>query len=210
MLIIISAPSGGGKTTVIKRLSARLHGLERSISYTTRPPRNGEREGVDYHFINRRTFEKNRVRNFFLEWARVHGHYYGTSRASVTSKINRGRDVVLAIDVQGMRSVRRSLGQTVPIVSIFLRPPTLAVLKKRLQGRRTDSNAVIAKRLKAARWEVKQARDYDTVVVNRTIAGAVRDVQRILRRRERALRAKQTGVSQDSVSSKQTLTHEKG
>ena len=177
LLIVISAPSGGGKTTIsdaLLKLDARL---VRSISATTRPPRRGEREGRDYFFIDDTRFTRQVQRGAFLEWAEVHGHRYGTPRAEVRKSQHRGRDVLLIIDVQGGLAVQRQDPQA---VLIFVMPPSLKVLEARLRGRGTDSRAVIRQRLRNARWEMSLAPQYTYHVVNRTLSEAVGQIAAII------------------------------
>lgn len=179
-LVIISAPSGGGKTTIVSRLLAKKTHFKRSISYTTRQPRKGERHGRDYNFVTKADFLRRRRQGFFLEWANVFGQYYGTARTTCLKLMRAGFDVILAIDVQGMRKIKRLSGKSMPMVSVFLMPPSMAVLKKRLLGRQSDSAAEIKKRLQTARAELTCRRFYDYVVINNTIQQCVKDVSKIL------------------------------
>jgi guanylate kinase len=162
VLFVLSAPSGTGKTTVVARLRERIDGLTVSRSYTSRPQRPGEVDGVDYHFVDRRRFESMIERDELLEWAVVFGNYYGTSRADALRVLDEGRDLMLVIDVQGGRQVRGRL----EAVSIFLLPPSAAALEARLRGRNKDDEGAIRRRLEVARDEVAAYREYDYVVVN--------------------------------------------
>lgn len=171
LLLIISAPSGTGKTTILKELIPRLTGTVFSVSHTTRAPRKGEQGGRDYHFVDKETFLAMKEKNEFLESAEVHGNYYGTSKADVIEQIDRGLDVFLDIDVQGARQVREH--QSLPCLSIFITPPSWEEQKRRLLLRGTDSEEVIRKRLDNARKEMKDADMYDYIIVNDTLPAAV-------------------------------------
>jgi len=184
-VIVISAPSGGGKTTVVARLLRRSPRLSRSVSVTTRRPRAGERDGRDYVFVSLAAFARLRRAGALLEWARVHGAYYGTPKRGVAEALARGRDVVLSIDVQGARQVRRALGRRA--VLVFLLPPSMERLRQRLAGRRTESLAAIRRRLAEARREVACARWYDHVVVNDRLDQTVGRVAAIVRAPRRGM-----------------------
>ena len=163
-LFVISAPSGAGKTTLLKRVMTQIPGVEFSVSNTTREPRVGEEDGVDYHFISSGAFLNMVQRGHFLEHAEVHGNHYGTSRESVLEQLRKGLDVVLDIDVQGASIVRRSGG--LAGVHIFIAPPCLAELERRLRGRETESEEHICIRLNNAVTEMKAACKYDYLIVN--------------------------------------------
>jgi guanylate kinase len=175
---VISSPSGGGKTTVVRRLLRLVPGLVRSISVTTRSPRRGERDGRDYRFISPAEFRRLRRRRALLEWARVHDAYYGTPRGPIDAAMARGRRVILSIDVQGAAKIRRALGRRATL--IFLLPPSMDSLRQRLERRRTDSPAVIRRRLAAAKRELACARWYDRRLVNDRLPATVRDVKSII------------------------------
>ena len=177
--MIVSAPSGCGKTTIVEALLRTRGRFKRSVSYTTRKPRAGEKKRRDYHFISRESFLHKRQAGFFLEWARVFGRFYGTSKVFCEKWISNGHDVVLTIDVQGMQKVKRRFGKCFPIVSIFIVPPSIDVLRKRLTKRGTDSEAEIEKRLREAKKEIKQQSHYDFVVKNRTVSQSVRDINKV-------------------------------
>jgi guanylate kinase len=162
-LFIVSAPSGTGKTTLVERLVHALPGLTMSRSYTSRVARSGERDGTDYNFISRARFESMIQDGAFLEYADVFGNFYGTGRADTETLLAGGQDVVLVIDVQGARQVRQ-LGTAA--VGIFVLPPSLEVLERRLRGRSKDSEDQIRRRLQVARQEVGEYASYDYVVVN--------------------------------------------
>ena len=170
LLFIVSAPSGTGKTTLVERLVGGMPGLEISRSYTSRPARAGETDGLDYNFVTREQFEAMAAAGDFLEWASIYGHLYGTCAADTEALLEAGGDVVLVIDVQGARTVRASgLRST----SVFVMPPSMAVLEQRLRGRRKDSDPEIQRRLEVARSEVAAFSEYDFVVVNDEVTAAV-------------------------------------
>ena len=170
LLFIVSAPSGAGKTTLVERVVEQTPTLKMSRSYTSRPPREGETDGVDYNFVSRQRFESMIEAGEFLEWARVFGNLYGTCLSDAERQLATGLDVVLVIDVQGARKVRaRALEAT----TIFVMPPSLAVLEQRLRGRSKDSEADIQRRLAVAREEVAAYSEYDFVVVNDELTTAV-------------------------------------
>jgi len=170
LLFIVSAPSGTGKTTLVERLVEILPDLARSRSYTSRPARAGETDGVDYNFITRDRFEAMVGRGEFLEHADVFGNLYGTRAADTEALLASGRDVVLVIDVQGARQVR---DRGLPNVAIFVLPPSYPVLERRLRGRSQDSEPAMRRRLETARHEVGAFVEYDYVVVNDDLAHAV-------------------------------------
>lgn len=163
-LFVISAPSGTGKTTILKRVMARLQGLSFSISHTTRSPRQGEENGIDYHFINKDEFLAMIEQGLFLEHAAVHAHLYGTSRAAIDQQRKAGIDVILDIDVQGASILRRS--QHLDATHIFIAPPSLTELEKRLRGRGTESEEMLGIRLANARIEMQAASEYEYLVIN--------------------------------------------
>jgi len=178
-LIILSGPSGSGKSTVIQRLlDASNLPLRLSVSVTTRPQRKNENEGEDYYFRDRQQFEEALARNEFLEWAEVYGNRYGTLRAEVESKRQDGQGVLLDIDVQGAEQVRKACPDS---VSIFLAPPSLSVLERRLRRRGTEDEAAIQRRLVAAAAEMARQDEYDYVVINDNLDRAVADVEAWLR-----------------------------
>lgn len=176
-LVILSGPSGTGKTTIVQRLLGAVPGLVRSVSATTRPPRPGEREGEDYFFLSREAFDRKAREGAFIEHAEVFGHAYGTPREFVERETAAGRSVILAIDVQGADQVRRRYS---PVISIFVLPPSLSELERRLRARGTDAEAAIAGRLAQARAEMARKDQYDFVVVNDDIGAAVRAVRKHL------------------------------
>ncbi len=170
-LFIISAPSGTGKTTLLKRVMASLPGLAFSISHTTRAARAGEENGVDYFFIDCKTFQAMRDAGEFLEWAEVHGNFYGTSRQAVEADLAQGIDVVLDIDVQGAEQIRGKINDD--CCSIFIAPPSMAELRRRLTGRGTDTPAAIELRIKNALKEMAALDRYEYLIVNDDLDRAV-------------------------------------
>lgn len=163
LLFVVSAPSGTGKTTVVERLVQCVPDLAMSRSYTSRAARAGEAHGIDYNFITRRHFEEMIAANAFLEWADVFGNLYGTGAADAERELQAGRDLVMVIDVQGARQVRR---RSPDAVGVFVLPPSYAVLEQRLRGRSADPEAEMQRRLQTARDEVAAFAEYDYVVVN--------------------------------------------
>jgi guanylate kinase len=177
LLFIVSAPSGTGKTTLVERLVQVLPNLRMSRSYTSRPARPGERNGLDYNFLSRDAFEQRIQDHDFLEWADVFGNYYGTAASDVERLVSGGQDVVLVIDVQGARQVKaRGMDHT----AIFVMPPSFQVLEQRLRGRSKDSEEQMQRRLDTARSEASSYVDYDYVVVNDELEATVVRLQEII------------------------------
>ena len=177
LLFVLSAPSGAGKTSISRELLARQPGLCQSVSFTTRPMRSGEQEGVDYHFVSAERFERMVNDGAFAEWAEVHGNRYGTARATLQSAEAEGRDVLLDIDVQGAAQLRAS---GLEGVFIFILPPSMAELRQRLAGRNTDSAEAIERRMHNAVSEIREAAHFDYLVVNDDLARAAAAVQAIM------------------------------
>ena len=179
LLFIVSAPSGAGKTTLVTRLVERLRGVVKSRSYTSRPPRAGESDGVDYNFIEKASFEQMVAEGAFLEWADVFGQFYGTAAADTERHRAEGRDVVLVIDVQGARQMRQ---RDDGVVGVFVLPPSFAVLEARLRARSAGDadETKLTRRLETARREVKAIREYDYIVVNDELDACVDRVRSIV------------------------------
>jgi guanylate kinase len=177
-LYILSAPSGCGKTTILRKVMANINGLVFSVSHTTRAPRRGEKNSVDYHFVTKEAFRKMREDNLFLEWAEVHGNYYGTSRPAVLEQLANGQDVILDIDVQGAAIIKED--KSLDGISIFVAPPSLAELERRLRGRDTDSDETIALRMHNAAQEMEAVSRYTYLVINDRLQDAVLTMQSII------------------------------
>ena len=184
LLIVVSAPSGGGKTTLCQQLLAATPGLTRAVTCTTRAPREGERNGVDYYFLDAASFLKRLQAGNFLEHATVYGHSYGTLKAEVLGKLQQGKDVLLNVDVQGAATIRARAEEDEELkqalVMTFLTPPSLAVLENRLKKRGTDSPTAIEKRLSVARQEIAQWKNFDYLLISTTIAEDLRRMQSIV------------------------------
>jgi guanylate kinase len=179
-LYIVSAPSGAGKTSLVRALLERTGGIEVSVSHTTRPPRPGERDGVDYHFVSTGEFEAMVERGEFLEHARVFGNQYGTSRVAVEERLREGVDVILEIDWQGARQARKAFSDP---VGIFILPPSREALRERLSGRGQDSAEVIDRRMHEAESEMSHWREYDFLVINDRFEQALAEIQAIVQAR---------------------------
>jgi guanylate kinase len=176
-LFVISAPSGAGKTTLTRMLLAADPAIKLSISTTTRPPRPGEVDGREYHFVEPARFEAMREAGEFLEWAHVHGNYYGTSKRWIVEQRALGHDVLLEIDWQGAQQVRKAFSDP---VGIFILPPSVDALRDRLVGRGQDSAEVIARRLAAARAEMSHVSEFDYVIINNDLAQALVDLKTVV------------------------------
>jgi guanylate kinase len=176
-LFIISAPSGAGKTTLSRAVLGRFHDMLYSVSYTTRRPREGEEDGVDYHFISKDEFQKGIDSDKWAEWAEVHGNYYGTSAEFIGKGLASGHDIILDIDVQGTVEI---LKQYPDSVTIFIMPPSLDALRSRLESRGTDSKAVVAKRLENAKKEMAKKNLYQYIIVNDLLSVAIESLISII------------------------------
>ncbi len=177
-LFIVSAPSGAGKSSLVRSLLEGDRHLALSVSYTTRPPRPGEEDGVDYHFVSREGFQARLGQGEFLESAEVYGNYYGTSQVRIEAEVHAGRDLLLEIDWQGAAQVRRLFPQA---VGIFILPPSIQELERRLRERGQDSKEVVTRRLAAAREDIGHALEYDYLVVNDSYDMALADLRAIVR-----------------------------
>ena len=177
-LFIVTAPSGAGKTTLVRGLLQRDARVQLSISYATRAPRAGEEDGREYHFVDVPTFRALRERGEFLEWAEVHGNYYATSRVWLKEQIAAGRDTLLEIDWQGAQQVRKSFPEA---VGVFIMPPSMQELESRLRGRGTDSDDVISRRLLAAGGEMRHVAEFDYVIINNKIDESLDDIVAVVR-----------------------------
>ncbi|SDL55611.1 guanylate kinase [Franzmannia pantelleriensis] len=177
-LFIVSAPSGAGKTSLVRALLERLDGLQVSVSHTTRAMRPGELDGVNYHFVEVSSFEAMIERGDFFEHARVFDNYYGTSRPAVQALLAAGTDVILEIDWQGARQVREQVAEA---ESVFILPPSLATLRKRLSARATDDDAVIERRMGDAVSEMSHYDEYDHVIINDDFTTALGDLEALVR-----------------------------
>jgi len=172
-LYIVSAPSGAGKTSLVKALLESSEGIAVSVSHTTREPRPGEKNGVHYHFVSKDVFEKMVDSGVFLEHARVFDHFYGTSRQAVEEQLQRGLDVILEIDWQGAQRVREQLSES---IGIFILPPSVAALEERLRGRGQDSDDIISRRMRDARIEASHYDEYEYLVINDDFKTALADL----------------------------------
>ncbi|MFQ5766573.1 MAG: guanylate kinase [Acidobacteriota bacterium] len=177
-MVVLSAPSGTGKTTVAQGLVDGVEGLKRSVSYTTRPRRAGEEEGVHYHFIRKDEFEAMAARGEFLEWAQIYGELYGTGAAATRRVLEQGMDLLLVIDVQGARWVRRRAPEA---LFVFLLPPSHEALLRRLRRRGTESTGTEAQRLAAAREEILAWKEYDYIIVNDDLKATHRAAEAVIR-----------------------------
>jgi len=176
-LYLIAAPSGAGKTSLVKALLEKTQNIRVSVSHTTRPARPGEQNGINYHFVSKAEFQQMLSDKVFLEHAQVFDNYYGTSGKWVTEQLNTGIDVILEIDWQGAQQIRSIQPDT---ISIFILPPSLATLEQRLQDRGKDSQEVIAKRLRGAVEEMSHNTEFDYIVVNEDFDQALKDLQAII------------------------------
>jgi len=176
-LYIISAPSGAGKTTICRAVLDRLKDITYSVSYTTRKPRKGEHDGVDYNFITTEDFKKGVENSRWAEWANVHGNYYGTSAEFLDNCLTSGNDILLDIDVQGAIQILKRYPDS---ITVFILPPSLDILKSRLESRGTDSKQSIVKRLAAAEKEMEKKDLYQHVIVNDNLSNAVSELIKII------------------------------
>ena len=178
ILIVVSGPSGTGKSTLITCVMEGLKGIRISVSHTTRPPRKGEADGVHYHFVSPPQFQKMIERDELLEWAEVYGYQYGTSRDEYDNAARDGYDLITDLDVVGAATVRRKIADA---VTVFILPPTYDELKKRLRGRGKDDEAVMKRRLSHAIDEIRHYREYDYVLVNDRLEECVKELKGVIR-----------------------------
>lgn len=197
ILFVVSSPSGGGKGTLIRRVLGAVPGLSYSISWTTRAPRPGERDGVSYHFVSVDEFERIRAAGGFLEWAVVHGNLYGTARSVVEQELSEGHDIILEIDVQGAAAVRETMSG---VVGIFILPPSLEVLRARLAARMTERPEELALRLRNARGEVEEYCYFDYLILNDEVERASAQMAAVILA-ERARRERQEWVARRVLAS---------
>jgi len=191
MMFVLSSPSGAGKTTLSRMLVAESPALQMSVSATTRPKRPGEVEGVDYLFVDDAEFDRMVAANEFVEWAHVFGFRYGTPKSPVKNALRKGRDILFDIDWQGARQLEPDFGEH--LVTIFLLPPTMAELEQRLHTRGTDSDDVIADRMRRAADEIDHWAEYEYVLVNKDMDACLAQVRAIVSA-ERSKRVRQTGL----------------
>ena len=173
-ILILSGPSGCGKSTLLKEIYKNIENYYFSISTTTRNPRVGEQNGVDYYYVSKEEFEKDIEDGHFLEWAKVHDNYYGTSLKPIIEALNDGKLVIFDIDVQGHKIVRKKLNSQV--TSVFITTPTLSVLKERLYSRNTDSQEIIENRLNNAKIEIDSFLEYDYLIINDNLEKAIKEI----------------------------------
>jgi guanylate kinase len=176
-LFVISAPSGAGKSTILKALKGRIEGIGYSISHTTRRPRGTEKDGTDYHFVERETFSRMIDAGDFVEWARVYDDLYGTSSSSLNEQTATGLDVLLDVDSQGARNIKKNFRTS---VLIYVLPPSLEALRKRLMARGTDNESVIRARMEKVPHEIKQCLWYDYIIINDDLEKAIEEAQAII------------------------------
>jgi guanylate kinase len=177
-LYVVAAPSGAGKTTLVRMLLKHDHAVQLSISFTTRAPRPGEQDGREYHFVAVDAFRAMISRDEFLEWAEVHGNFYGTSQKWISDQLTAGRDVLLEIDWQGAQQVRKIFPDA---IGVFILPPSIEELTRRLVGRGTDAADVIERRLAAAEAEMRHVGEFDYVIINDQLDQALDDLRAVVR-----------------------------
>jgi len=187
MLIVISGPSGSGKGTIIKEVMKKIPDLIYSVSYTTRPKREGEIEGKDYFFISKDEFEKLIDEDFFIEWAKVYDYYYGTSKEFVLNNLNDNRDVILEIEIQGAKKIREIYDKK-NVIFIFIAPPDFKELEKRIMNRkRGETEEEIKKRMNFAKKEIEESKNYDYIIINDNINKAVKKIVNIINKERRKI-----------------------
>ena len=176
-LIIVSGPSGAGKSALVCGVLDLVHNLRFSVSYTTRLPRGTEKNGVEYFFVSRQEFESLTAGDSLLEWAEVHGNYYGTSRHFVDEFLGRGEDVLLDIDVQGAKIIRQKRPEA---LGVFILPPSYEVLRERIERRNLDTGVVMQQRLKRACEEIRHYKEYDYLIINEDLGSSVQELESII------------------------------
>lgn len=177
LIIIVSAPSGSGKTTVVNRLLEECSRMKRSVSYTTRPPREGEKDKEDYLFISREEFDRKVKARDFLEWEETFNNFYGTPRDQFTEAVEKGEDIILSIDVKGARSVKKAFPES---ISVFIMPPSEEELASRLRKRKTDKESQVSLRLKESAREIEAADEYDYLIINDDLERSVEELKSII------------------------------
>jgi len=187
MLIVISGPSGSGKGTIIKEVMKKIPDLIYSVSYTTRPKREGEIEGKDYFFISKDEFEKLINEDFFIEWAKVYDYYYGTGKEFVLNNLNDNKDVILEIEIQGAKKIREIYDKK-NVIFIFIAPPDFKELEKRIMNRkRGETEEEIKKRMNFAKKEIEESKNYDYIIINDNINKAVKKIVNIINKERRKI-----------------------
>ncbi|MBW1689267.1 MAG: guanylate kinase [Deltaproteobacteria bacterium] len=176
-IFVITAPSGTGKTTLIRAVRDKVSAIGYCVSHTTRKPRSGELNGTHYHFVTRKEFEQMIDAHRFVEWAHVYGHLYGTSYSSMESELSSGEDLLLDLDIQGAEAIKRHFPES---LSIFVLPPSMEVLEQRLRGRATDKGKDVDLRMKKAAKEIRRCGKYDFIVVNDDLVQTVREIGAII------------------------------
>lgn len=195
LLLVVSSPSGAGKTTLTRKLQEEYPDIGFSVSYTTRPPRPNERDGVDYHFIDDTTFDRMVQENRFAEWAHVHGHRYGTSLEAIRTAIDQGRDMLFDVDYQGGQQLKAAFADA---VMVFVLPPSVEELKSRLKRRATESDSIIARRLSRAAEEMTHYDAYAYLVVNDDLEQAYKELKSIYLA-SRCSRTRRAALAQELV-----------
>ena len=194
LLIILSAPSGCGKTTIVDRLIKRHPDWLRSVSVTTRVPRPGEKQEEHYFFVTSQQFQEMDTRGELLESAKVFDHWYGTPKMFVMDHLKQGRNVILAIDVQGTKKIKQTAGAGLPLLTIFVLPPSVKILRQRLEGRKTESPAEIQHRIEVAQDEIKEAGFYDGTVMNQNLDQTVSEIEGMIEKHKKKRGQDQHGV----------------